>query len=389
MVVKYKWKANQEQVLVSVFLFHLSNMTYLLSQIERSNPSQEIIEHPERNNVMINKQNYSKVWALFALALIAALLLSACGQAQKTKVYHVGILSGLDAFSAAIDGFKAKLTEVGYVEGKNIVYDVQKTNVDMDAYTNITKKFVEDKVDLIFAFPTEAAMVAKAATQGTNIPVVFTLAFTDVPGVDIINSVRAPGGNISGVRFPSADIASKRLQILLELAPTAKRVFVPYLKDYPNVPGQLAVIRPQAQRSGVELVEFAAASPQELQTELDTFIATDGIGIDAILMIAEPLAITPPFYEVMGKFAYDHQIPIGGAPMSIGENYSSIFGLLPDAKVTGEQAALLTEKIFGGLVAGTIPVVTADSVFQINYKATQTMGLMVPEGLLKQADEII
>src|SRR5215212_1350760 len=118
MVVKYKWKANQEQVLVSVFLFHLSNMTYLLSQIERSNPSQEIIEHPERNNVMINKQNYSKVWALFALALIAALLLSACGQAQKTKVYHVGILSGLDAFSPAIDGFKAKLTEVGYVEAK-------------------------------------------------------------------------------------------------------------------------------------------------------------------------------------------------------------------------------------------------------------------------------
>ncbi len=338
---------------------------------------------------MINKKNYSKVWALFAFAIIAALLLSACGQAQKTKVYHVGILSGLDAFSPAIDGFKAKLNELGYVEGENIVYDVQKTNVDMDAYTNISKKFVEDNVDLIFAFPTEAAMVAKAATQGTNIPVIFTLAFTDVPGVDLINSVRAPGGNISGVRFPSADIASKRLQILLELAPNAKRVFVPYLKDYPNVPGQLDVIRPQAQRSGVDLVEFAAASPQELQTELDSFIATDGIGIDAILMIAEPLAITPPFYEIMGKFAYDHQIPIGGAPMSIGENYESIFGLLPDAKVAGEQAALLTGKIFGGSVAGTIPVVTADSVFQINYKATQTMGLTVPESLLKQADEII
>jgi len=57
--------------------------------------------------------------------------------------------------------------------------------------------------------------------------------------------------------------------------------------------------------------------------------------------------------------------------------------------VRGEQAAVLTEKIFGGLVAGTIPVVTADSVLQINYKATQTMGVMGPEGLLKQADEII
>src|SRR5215208_5535716 len=246
-----------------------------------------------KGEIMLNKKvsngKYTRIWTLISCVVLAALLMSGCGQAQESKVYRVGVLSGLDAFSPAIDGFKAKLTEVGYVEGKNIVYDVQKTNVDMDAYTSIIKKFVEDKVDLIFAFPTEAAMVAKAATQGTNIPVVFTLAFTDVPGVDLINSVRAPGGNISGVRFPSADIASKRLQILLELAPSAKSVFVPYLKDYPNVPGQLAVIRPQAQRSGVELVEFAAASPQELQTELDTFIATDGIGIDAILMIAEPL----------------------------------------------------------------------------------------------------
>ena len=106
------------------------------------------------------------------------------------------------------------MTELGYTEGKNIVYDVQKTNVDIDAYKKITQKFVQDKVDLIFVFPTEAAMEAKAATQGTNIPVVFDLAFTDVKGIDLINSVREPGGNITGVRFPSVDIASKRLEIL-------------------------------------------------------------------------------------------------------------------------------------------------------------------------------
>ncbi|HEX9333755.1 MAG TPA: ABC transporter substrate binding protein, partial [Anaerolineales bacterium] len=165
---------------------------------------------------MSNKKNSRKLWSLLAGVIVIAMLLSGCGQAQKTKVYHVGVLSGLDAFSPAIDGFKAKLTELGYVEGKNIVYDVQKTNVDMDAYKSFAKKFVDDKVDMIFVFPTEASMEVKAATQGTNIPVVFTLAFTDVPGVNLINSVREPGGNITGVRFPSADIASKRLQILLE-----------------------------------------------------------------------------------------------------------------------------------------------------------------------------
>jgi putative ABC transport system substrate-binding protein len=324
---------------------------------------------------------------MLTLVIILAMLLSGCDQAEK-KVYHVGILSGLDAFSPAIDGFKAKMTELGYVEGANIVYDVQKTNVDMDAYTKISKKFVDDKVDMIFVFPTEASMTVKAATQGTNIPVVFTLAFTDVPGVNLIKSVREPGGNITGVRFPSADIASKRLQILMEMVPNAKRIFVPYLKGYPNVPGQLDVIRSQAQSLGVELIEYGATSPQDLQAELDNYGTSSEAGIDAILMIAEPLAITPPFYSVLGKFSYEHKIPIGGALMTT-DGYASIFGLLPDAQVTGEQAALLADKIFRGTTAGTIPVNTAESSFQISIKAAQQLGITVPEGLLKQADAII
>jgi len=280
------------------------------------------------------------------------------------------------------------MTELGYVEGENIVYNVQSTEVDINAYKSITKKFVDDKVDLIFVFPTEAAMEAKAATQGINIPVVFTLAFTDVAGVNLIDSVREPGGNITGVRFPSVDIASKRLQILLELAPNAKRIFVPYLKGYPNVPGQLEVIRTQAQSAGVELIEFAAASPQDLQAEMKRRSSLSDTGIDAILIIAEPLGITPPFYTIIGKFSYDHKIPIGGAIMTT-DGYETLFGLLPDPSITGEQAALLADKIFKGSPAGKIPVVTADSSFQINYKAAQKLGVTVPDGLLKQADEII
>jgi putative tryptophan/tyrosine transport system substrate-binding protein len=337
---------------------------------------------------MTHQKNSQRLWSLFAGILIIAMLLSGCGQAQNSKVYHVGVLSGLDAFSPAVDGFKAKLTELGYVEGKNIVYDIQKTNVDMAAYKSMAKKFVDDKVDMIFVFPTEASMEVKAATQGTSIPVVFCLSFTDVPGVDLIKSVREPGGNITGVRFPSADIASKRLEILMEMAPNAKRIFVPYLKGYPNVPGQLDVIRPQAQSLGVQLIEFGAASPQELQAELDKYATSSDVGIDAILMIAEPLAITPPFYSILGKFSYEHKIPIGGALMTT-DGYSSVFGLLPDAKLTGEQAALLADKIFRGTEAGTIPVNTAESSFQIAVKAAQQLGVTVPEGLLKQADQII
>ncbi len=336
-----------------------------------------------------SQQKLQRTWNLFSCLTVIAMLLSACGSGPTSKVYKVGILSGLDAFSPAVEGFKSKMTELGYVEGKNVTYDLQSTNVDFAAYQSITKKFVEDKVDLIFVFPTEASMEAKAATQGTDIPVVFDMAFTDVPGVDLINSVREPGGNITGVRFPSAEIANKRLEILLEMVPTAKRIFVPFLKYYPNVPGQLDAMQPLVESRGIELIEFAAASPQELQAELDRRAALEDVGIDAILMIAEPLAITPVFYDALGKFSYDHQIPIGGALMNVGADYASIFGLLPDANITGTQAALLADKVLKGTTAGTIPVVTTESYFRINYKAAQALGVAIPDGLLKQAVEII
>ena len=330
------------------------------------------------------------VWILLTWVIVISMLLSGCGTAPQSKVYRVGVLSGLQAFAPVADGFKSKMTELGYVEGKNISYDVQSTDVDMVAYKTISKKFVDDKVDMILVFPTEAAMEAKAAAQGTKIPVLFSMAFTDVAGINLIDSIRTPGGNITGVRFPSADIANKRLEILLQLVPNAKRIFVPYLKDYPNVPGQLDIIRPQAAEKGVELVEFGATSPVDLQAKLDSLVASDGsVGIDAVLMIAEPLAITPVFYSELGKFSYEHTIPIGGALMDAGGDYPTIFGLLPDSKTTGEKTALIADKIFKGTPAGTIPVYTSESFFQINVKAAQQLGVTVPDGLLKLADQLI
>ena len=323
------------------------------------------------------------IWGLFL-----ALIMGGCGATKDSKVYHVGILSGLGAFAPAADGFKSKMTELGYVEGKNIVYDVQSTDVDITAYQTITKKFVENDVDLIFAFPTEAAMEAKAAASGTDIPVVFTLAFTDGEGVNLINSITEPGGNITGVRFPSVTIASKRLDILMEMAPLAKRILVPYLQGYPNVPGQLDAIRSDAKASGLTLIECGVSTPDELKLKLDSLVNGDDPGVDGILLIAEPVSITPAFYSVLGKFAYEHHLPIGGAIMDV-DGYASIFGYLPDAQHEGGEAALIADKIFRGVPAGTIPVMTSDPVLEINYKAAQNLDVIVLAGLLKQADLII
>lgn len=323
---------------------------------------------------------------ILTLLAVACVFLNGCGTKKQQKVYRVGILSGLDYMANAADGFKAKMTELGYIENENIIYDHQKTDFDMDTYKRILKKFVAEKVDLIFVFPTEASLEAKAVAQGTNVPVVFAVA--NIEDTGLVNSVREPGGNITGVRYPGPDLAIKRFEIMRELAPNAKRMWVPYQRGYPIVNSQLKVLRSAAASSDITLVEFPAGDAAEVQAELSARAGSGDIGIDAIFFIAEPLAVTPDAFEVMAKFAYEHRLPIGGALITVGD-YGSIFGVNVDIANTGKQAAILADKILRGTPAGTIPVVSSESYFEINYKATKELGINVSEGLLARADKVI
>jgi putative ABC transport system substrate-binding protein len=334
-----------------------------------------------RRNIMFGKKSTrgrsQKPAAALILAIVLTLLLGACGSAKRAKVYHVGILSGLDGFADIFDGFKAGMTELGYVEGRNIIYGVQKTNVDMVAYESVLKKFVDDKVDLIFAFPTEAAIAAKGVTQGTNIPVLFAATF--IEGTNIINSVREPGDHITGIRYPGTDCAAKSLEILHEIAPQAKRVWVPYMRDYPSIPSQLEVLRPAAAAAGITLIDVPFADAAELQADLEARAGSADPGLDAILTIYEPLALSPDVIAMLTGFSAKHKVVYA----------FGIFVLWIDNIQSGKLAAPLADKILKGIPAGTIPVVSPEGFLQINYKAAQDIGLTIPKGLLDQADKII
>ncbi|MFN8453487.1 MAG: hypothetical protein U0401_02270, partial [Anaerolineae bacterium] len=84
----------------------------------------------------VNYQFLKKTASFIVLLLLlaAGLMLSGCGAQAAPKTYRVGVLNGLDIFAPTIDGFKTKMTELGYKEGQNISYDVQKTNVDPAEY---------------------------------------------------------------------------------------------------------------------------------------------------------------------------------------------------------------------------------------------------------------
>ncbi|MBE7556498.1 MAG: ABC transporter substrate-binding protein [Anaerolineales bacterium] len=329
--------------------------------------------------------NGHKFIPLFFL-LATVLILSACSTQAAPKTYRVGILNGFDAFADIAKGFKAKMTELGYVEGQNIVYDTQMSNFDPAKEQQIVKKFVADDVDLIFTFATEAALTAKAGTAGTDIPVVF--AFGTLEGNDMVESVRQPGGNITGVRFPGPDLSVKRLDLLHQLAPQARRVGIIYNTKYPANKSQLEELHPAASSLGLSLVEVPITSVAEIQADLQARTSADDIGLDAILIITDDLSQSPDGWPMISDFAAEHKIPIAGSAAFEAET-GAVFSYIPDTVETGKLAAPLADKILKGTSAGTIPVVTPESRLRLNYKVVQALGLTVPEGLLSQAAEII
>lgn len=322
----------------------------------------------------------------FTLLSVVGIVLSGCGE-KKPKVYWVGIISGAEPFITIADGFKAKMTELGYVEGKNIVYDFQKFNADPVGEQRTLKKFVDDKVDLILAFPSEPSVEAKAATQGTNIPVVFAQAGVDVS--NLIESVRHPGGNITGVRAPAmADYTAKRLEILHELVPKAKRVYLIYDPNYPNTAPALEGARSAALALGIKLVKDPVNNLEELQNALKRRAAAKDIGIDAILIMPDTLTPSPDGLGAILKFAKEHKVPVSGT-LNFMADLGAICTFVPDMVEQGQMAATIADKIFKGTPAGTIPVVTPENYLLINYKVAKELRLSVSESLLIKAKKII
>ncbi len=327
-------------------------------------------------------------WLILAGGIILSLLLSGCGGAQQLKMYRVGIL-GFAPFMQIAEGFKAKMAELGYVEGQNITYDVQTWDAAVDPETagaEKVKKFVSDGVDLVFSFPTEQTVLAKAATGGTKVPLVF--CFAGLEGNDLVKSVREPGGNITGVRYPGPETTGKRLELLTQIAPAAKRIGVFYQVGYPTTIPALDVLRPLAENLGVTLVEIPVNNLDEMKADLEARAKQSDPGVDAFLQMADGLTHSLDGSTLVMEFAKKHGLPYGGGHYYQADQ-GAVFAYSPYDFEMGELAAPIANKVLKGTQAGTIPLSTPENHLIINYKVAQELGLTMPEGLLAQAEKII
>lgn len=325
-----------------------------------------------------------KLVGTILLMLLSILLLNSCS--QQSQVKRVGMLLGLPGVEYVGENFKTAMAELGYVEGENITYDIQVMGFDPEAQRAALQEFVDEDVDLIFVFPTEPTILAKEVTAGTDIPVVFTNAWIDDMG--IVDSIREPGGNLTGARYPT-DIPVGRFEVMMQLLPDAKRFVIPHILGYPISQPQIDAITEVADARGVTIVPLPVTTPEELATGLEEFVTEDGsVDIDGILIIAGPLTSVPGMPEALLAFGEEHQLPMGGSSF-FSEGYNSLFSFENDFFNIGIDVAPTADKILQGVAPGSIPITSSEGILTVALYQIEALGLEAPEELLIAADMVL
>ena len=189
-------------------------------------------------------------WMSLFWGIVLVLLLTACNGKPKTKTYTIGVVNPSSNQEETIKGFKEGMTELGYVEGKNVTY-IYAGPVSADKLDAVAQDLVKAKVNLILAITTSATQAAQKATAGTDIAVVF-IPVTDPVGAGVVASLTKPGGNTTGVTYTTQE--GKRLEWLLQVAPTIKHVYIVYNPKDQSPVLALKTVSETAARLGVELI---------------------------------------------------------------------------------------------------------------------------------------
>ena len=321
---------------------------------------------------------------LVVLPILAQLLLTACGASQpdpaKTRAFTVGIVSGGTNMDTILAGFKAGMVELGYVEGKTLTYVYDGPAASPDKLEAMAQSVLAAKADLMISLSTPATKAVQKVTANSTMPVVF-VPITDPVKSGFVQSLKNPGGNLTGITVPVA-VTAQRLEWLKKVSPNAKRIYTPYDPADEASTISLQAVQEAAGKLGLELVKPEVHAPDDVATIIKD-MPTD---VDAIFIL--PGSIIGSKLADLVKASVDRKIPLSApilAQVSSGATISYSFS----ASAIGKQAARLADRILKGAKPADLPVENAEIVLGINLKTANAIGLNVSDEILRQADTII
>jgi len=277
--------------------------------------------------------------------------------------------------------FVSALGLLGWTEGQNLSLEWRYSEDRDDQRRAIVEEFLQLKVDAIVVQSTPESLVAKRMT--TTVPIVMVL-IGDPVGAGLVTSLAKPGGNITGTSLMATDTAAKRLQLLKEIVPTARRVAVLGNLRNASVARSWEETQEAAERLGLKLLPAVTSTPGDVSA---AFAAIAKERPDALVVILDSLMVDHRRQIV--EFAAQYRVPaIYGGPMFVEPGGLLVYS--PDFQELWRRAAIYVDRILKGAKPGELPI-EQPTKFQlvINLKTAKALGLTIPPSLLLRADEVI
>jgi putative ABC transport system substrate-binding protein len=319
----------------------------------------------------------------FIASVVLGLCVSKLVVAQQARVYRVGFLSAgpRPADGLAPAELRKTLLELGYSEGKNVVYACRWAEAARERLPGMAAELVAEKVDVIVTTGYPATVAAKDASS--TIPIVMSSP-GDPVGVGLIASLARPGGNITGMSDSATVLSAKRLEILKETVPAAARIAVLWNMQDQAMSLRYREIDRAARVLGVTVQPLGVREPDDFER---AFAAMNRERPDAIFMVTDSL--TRLNRKRVMEYAEAHRIPAmyefeflvrDGGLISYGPSFADLY----------QQAAIYVDKILKGAKPGELPVSQPTRYYlAVNLKTAKALGLTIPQSLLLRADEVV
>jgi putative ABC transport system substrate-binding protein len=305
-------------------------------------------------------------------------------RAQQPTLPVIGFLNPAspDGMGDRLRGFRRGLKESGYVEGENVAVEYHWADNQVERVPALAADLVRRRVAVIVA---TGALAASAATTATKaIPIVF-LAAEDPVRLGLVASLARPGGNRTGINLVSGELVAKRLELIREMLPTARRVAVLVNPTNPtNMESTLRDAEPVARGMGLEMRVINASTSGDINAAFATFPQERPdavfVSIDVFLNSRRvQLANLASRHAIPTTFPFRDCAEAGGL-MSYGSDVADAF----------RQVGTYAGRILKGAKPADLPVMQAAKFeLVINLQTARMLGLAVPATLLTAADEVI
>jgi len=313
----------------------------------------------------------------FLMTAVAGALASLAAEAQPaTTIWRIGLLTDF-----AWEPLRQGLRELGYVEGKDIVFELRRSHGRSDRWPALAAELVRLKVDVIVTQGTPGTLAAKQAT--TTIPIVMVAA-GDPLTTGVVMSLARPGGNVTGSTQLGAGLAAKRLEILKDTLPKLSRVAFLWNPANPDQSSHFHEAQTGARFLNLTLQSAEARNREELELAFAVLMRERP---SALLMTAD--SVHQRLIDEILAFAAKNRLP---AMYQLKENVER-GGLMSYGASTPDllrRAATYVDKILKGTKPGDLPVEQPTKFeLAINLKTAKALGLTIPPSLRARANYVI